>query len=180
MSACSDVVRHSLRAGWSKLSRRLGLSPLAVTSGSPCTITGTWNSPNAICISGTIAALATTPTQPNYSGNWGIEIGVYSSIDSAGLGASYASIDVSVSGTPTNVLRVMVHRQGDPFTTQYCAAYTGSAILFTSFNTACWNNSGTALLPTDVPNINWVAMEIPSSTTATTVNNLCLNSITLD
>jgi len=151
-----------------------------VTSGSPCTITGTWNSPNAICISGTIAALATTPTQPNYSGNWGIEVGVDSSTEGVAIGKSYASINVSVSGTPPNVLRVIVHRQGDPSTMQYCAAYTGSAILFTSFNTACWNNSGTALLPSDVPNINWVAVEIPSSTAAITVSNLCLNSITFN
>jgi hypothetical protein len=151
-----------------------------VTSGSPCTLTGPWNSPNALCVSGTIAALATTPTQPDYNGNWGIEIGVNSSTDGAPIGASYASISVSVSGTPKSALRLIVHRQGDPFTTQYCAAYTGSAILFTSFNTACWNNSGTALFPTDVPNINWVALEIPSSTTAITVNNLCLNSITFN
>ena len=151
-----------------------------VSSSSPCTITAPWNSPNALCVSGTIAALATTPIQPDYSGNWGIEIGVYASTDDAAIGMPYTSINVSVSGTPTNVLRVVVHRKGDPLTTQYCATYTGSAIPFTSFNTACWNGGGVALLAADVPNINWVAVELPSSTTAITLNNLCLNSITFN
>jgi hypothetical protein len=151
-----------------------------VSGDSPCTITAPWNSPNALCVSGTIAALATTPAQPDYSGNWGLEIGVYASTDGSAMGTPYTSINVSVSGTSTNVLRVIVHRKGDPLTTQYCAAYTGSAIAFTSFNTACWNGSGTALLPADVPNINWVAVEIPSSTTAITVDNLCLKSITFN
>jgi hypothetical protein len=151
-----------------------------VTSSSPCTLTAPWNSPTALCVSGTIAALATIPTQPDYNGNWGIEIGVYASTDGAAIGMPYASINVSLSGTSTNVLRVVVHRKGDPLTTQYCAAYTGSAILFASFNTACWNGGGTALLPADVPNINWVAVEIPSSTTAITVDNLCLKSITFN
>jgi hypothetical protein len=105
---------------------------------------------------------------------------VYASTDGSAIGMPYTSINVSVSGTPTNVLRVVVHRKGDPMTTQYCAAYTGSAIPFTSFNTACWNGGGTALLPADVPNISWVAVEVPSSTTAITVNNLCLKSITFN
>ncbi|HJX66331.1 MAG TPA: hypothetical protein VJ860_20530, partial [Polyangia bacterium] len=151
-----------------------------VTSSSPCTLTAPWNSPTALCVSGTIAALATTPTQPDYNGNWGIEIGVYASSDGSAMGMPYTSIDVSVSGTPSNGLRVIVHRKGDPLTAPYCAAYTGSAIPFTSFNTACWSGGGTALLPADVPNINWVAVEIPSSTTAITVNNLCLKSITFN
>jgi hypothetical protein len=151
-----------------------------VSASSPCTITAPWNSPTALCVSGTIAALSATPTQPDYNGNWGIEIGVYASTDGSVIGMPYTSIDVSVSGSPTNGLRVIVHRKGDPLTAPYCAAYTGSAIPFTSFNTACWSGGGTALLPADVPNINWVAVEIPSSTTAITVNNLCLKSITFN
>jgi hypothetical protein len=151
-----------------------------VSSSSPCTITAPWNSPTALCVSGTIAALSTTPTQPDYNGNWGIEIGVYASTDGSAIGMPYTSINVSVSGTPTDVLRVIAHRKGDAITTQYCAAYTGSAIPFASFNTACWNGGGTALLAADVPNINWVAVEVPSSTTAISVNNLCLKSITFN
>lgn len=151
-----------------------------VSSSSPCTITAPWNSPNALCVSGTIAALATTPSQPDYSGNWGIEIGVYASADNAAIGMPYTSIDVSLSGTPTNGLRIIAHRKGDPLATQYCAAYAGSAIPFSSFNTACWNGGGVALLAADVPNINWVAVEIPSSTTAITVDDLCLKSITFN
>jgi len=146
----------------------------------PCTTTKPWNSPTALCVSATIAALSTAPSQPDYNGNWGIEIGVDVSPSGDPIGTSYNNLDVSVSGTPTNVLRVVVHRKGDPLTTQYCAAYTGRAIPFSSFNTACWNGGGVALLAADVPNINWVAVEIPSSTAAITLNNLCLNSLTFN
>jgi hypothetical protein len=62
----------------------------------------------------------------------------------------------------------------------YCATITtsGAPIPLTNFNTACWDNSGTALKATDVPNIDKVGVQISSDlTNVYVVSNFCLKSI---
>ncbi len=61
----------------------------------------------------------------------------------------------------------------------YCAT-SGTAIPFTSFNTACWNipPNGTALTAVDVPNIDQIFVQVSAGPAAITVTNLCVTGIT--
>ena len=43
--------------------------------------------------------------------------------------------------------------------------------------TACWDGSGIALTSADVRNIDKAGLQVPSSFTAITLNNLCLTRI---
>ena len=151
-----------------------------ITAAVPCTTQTHWNPPSALCVTGTIAALPAVPTQADYTNNWGLEIGVYANSDGvSAIGTAFASINVAVTG-PVPGLRVNIHRKGDPGTLSYlyCALYTGSAIPLTNFNTACWDNSGTAFTAADAPKIDRVILLVPSSGTAITVTNLCMTGIT--
>jgi hypothetical protein len=76
-------------------------------------------------------------------------------------------------------VRAEVHRKGDPDATLYCAYVTsGSAVSLTSFSTECWApGTGTTLTAADVPNIDKIALQIPSSFTAIAVQNFCMTSI---
>jgi len=56
-------------------------------------------------------------------------------------------------------------------------ATSGSAVTLTALNTRCWDGSGNALTSTDVRNIDRVGIQIPSSNTAISVNNFCINKI---
>ncbi|MGO9666410.1 MAG: hypothetical protein ACLP66_24305 [Polyangia bacterium] len=150
-----------------------------ITAAAPCTTQTHWNSPSALCITGAIPALG---TPPDYTGNWGLELGVYANSDGvSAIGTAFASINVAVTG-PVPGLRVNIHRKGDPGTSSYlyCALYTGSAIPLTNFNTACWDNSGTAFTAADAPKIDRVILLVPSSGTAITVTNLCMTGITFN
>ena len=91
---------------------------------------------------------------------------------------SYSAIAVSVSGLPLSGLRIWLHRAGDQAGVEYCAANTGSAIKLASFNTACWDNTGTYFAATDAPRIDRVSVQVSSTQAAISVANLCLNSIT--
>jgi hypothetical protein len=48
----------------------------------------------------------------------------------------------------------------------------------TSFNTKCWDGSGTAFTAADAPLIDRVGVQVPSTKAAVTVTNLCINSVT--
>jgi hypothetical protein len=48
----------------------------------------------------------------------------------------------------------------------------------TSFNTACWDGSGTAFTADDASQIDKVGIQVSSTKAAITVSNLCLKSIT--
>ena len=73
-----------------------------ITAASPCTTQTDWSSPTALCMTGTIAALPAAPTQTDYSNNWGIEVGANANTDpTIAIGRSYASISVSITGSPT-------------------------------------------------------------------------------
>lgn len=146
-----------------------------------------WNSPTALCMSGSIPALAAT--NPDYTNNWGVMLGVNATINQSGilgnfgqtLGQSFTSIAITVTGSPLSGLRVQVHRRGDPDTTNYCATLTsGTAIPFVAFNTKCYDfpADGVALTAADVPNIDQIDVQVPSGFTAITMTTLCITGIT--
>jgi hypothetical protein len=72
-------------------------------------------------------------------------------------------------------------RKGDADSTNYCHAVSpGASISLGSFSTTCYDtaNPGTALAATDVPNIDKISVQVPSTSTAITVSKLCLTGIT--
>ena len=150
-----------------------------ITNTTPCLDMTNWNPPTALCISATIPALPTQPLVSDYDNNWGIEIGVNATtVPGESIGRAYSTIAVSLSGSPTAGLRVELHRAGDLDTTTYCANSTGAPIPLIYFNTACWDNSGTAFTAASAPLIDKIGVQVSSTQAAITVTNLCLNSIT--
>lgn len=96
------------------------------------------------------------------------------------LGAAYVRTFVTLSGSPAQGLRLVVHRAGDPSATTYCVPVTNiERIPFTSFNTKCWDGSGIALRPEDVPNIDRIALHVPATSSPVAVDNLCLSGLYL-
>jgi hypothetical protein len=156
----------------------------AITSANPCLSQTNWGTanPSALCVSGSIPS---TATSPDTSANWGIQVGVNASDpDSSGIGQPFTTVAVSASGVPTGDVRIEIHRRGDDPGVTYCAYWINGAtpVLLTSFNTDCWDltgTKGTKLTAADVPNIDKVGLQVsPSKTTAITLTNLCLHSIT--
>jgi hypothetical protein len=146
----------------------------------PCKLT-VWSSTSAYCVSGSLPALSASPTPTEYDENWGIQVGINSTPDDGTglLGQAFTGVAISVTGTPTSGLRAVVHRKGDPEKTNYCALLSsGATILFSSFNTACWNGSGTSLSAADVPVLDQIGVQVPSGKTAISVKNLCITGIT--
>ena len=151
----------------------------AITSTTQCAAT-TWSTTDSLCMSGSIPALPASPTSADYSNNWGIMLGINATDpEGGGLGQSFSSVTITVTGSPTSGLRAKVHKKGGP-SDGYCAPYTSGAIPFTSFTTECWNTTspGTAITAADVPNIDQIGIQVPSSQTAITVSNLCITGIT--
>ena len=149
-----------------------------VTDTATCPTETVWNNPTALCASGTIPALPVLPTAADYANNWGIMIGVSAGEPDQGLGQSFASITLLLSGTPQQGLRAELHRLGDADSTFYCAfVQSGVRIALTSFNTACWDGSGNSLTLADVPNIDKVSVQVSASSTPITLTNLCLSRI---
>ena len=149
-----------------------------ITSATPCMTSTTWSSPGSLCISGTVPALG---TPPDYTGNWGVSVGVNSdTIVGGGLGQSFSSITIAVSGSPSTGLRAMVHKKGDPDATSYCATLTAGAMPFTSFSTTCYTpaSPGVAITAADVSNIDKISVQVSSGTAAITVSSLCITGIT--
>jgi hypothetical protein len=81
---------------------------------------------------------------------------------------------------PTTGLRAVVHRMGDPATSNYCAAMSSDTtiIAFTAFNTACWDGSGKSLTLADVSNLDWIGIQVPS-TSSVIKPNLCFDGVML-
>jgi len=146
-----------------------------ISANLPCQET-LWSNPTALCVSGYLPPVI----DGEYDANWGISIGVNATPLAGGvLGQSFAGVAVSVGGSPQTGLRIVAHRNGDLDSTTYCALMTpGVAVPFTSFNTACWDGSGTALSLADVTNLDNVGVQIPSGSTAVTITNLCVQGIT--
>lgn len=156
-----------------------GSSNAPITSVNTCLATQTnWETSNALCVSGTIPALPASPTSTDYNDNWGMQLGANASEPIGALGKSYSTITLNFTGSPQTGLRATVHRTGDPIGTTYCALVTsGTAMALTSFNTSCWNSSGTSLTTADLPKIDKVGLEVVSGQTEITVSKLCLTSI---
>jgi hypothetical protein len=150
-----------------------------VTSTSPCSGTTNWASADGLCVSGTIPAVLGN----DYNSSWGIQIGVnVTELSDGTLGRSYSTIALSTAGTvspPGASVRAELHRSGDPTGSMYCAEIVpGRPVSLSSFNTSCWDGSGTWLQPADIPNIDKVGLQVSSSdTTAYTLSNFCWTGI---
>jgi len=166
------------------------LTPLTPTA--PCTTANpaNWSSTNALCISGNVGALPAAPTQTDYSDNWGVEVGVDANTDTTiPIGQSFSTISVALSGTPMTGLRVDIGTTTSLSTAPYCAVWTAGPIPLTSFNTECWNGTSCAsstdgkcvqLQASDVTNITQVMIQVPSTSAAIPVTNLCMTGITFN
>ncbi len=154
-------------------------SKAAITSDAACLTATNWNQSDALCMSGTVPALSDTPTDSEYSSNWGVQIGVNAKDPNAAMGDhGYKTITFTVTGSPSTGLRALLHRSGDGDGTSYCAPLTsGTAIPLTSFNNKCWDSSGDDLTDADVPNIDKVSVQVTSTATAATVDKLCLTKV---
>jgi hypothetical protein len=163
-----------------------GGAPITDQSGiKSCTpAASTWNVASSLCITGRIPVVV----GGDYTDNWGLQIDVYTadppatSPGSGTLGKAYSTITLNTTGqvTPTNTaVRAYVHLAGTTSAVSYCATMmSGRAITLTSFNTACWDGSGTALKSADIPNIDWVGIQISSDDHSNyTVTDFCLTSI---
>jgi hypothetical protein len=170
--------------GWVALGAKDSLSDptcgtATITSTTTCASSTTWSSDTALCMSGSIPAL--DATTPDYTGNWGVQIGINATDPAGGgLGQSFTTITIATSGSPTSGLRAILHKKGDADATSYCAAMTGSALTITSFTTTCYDTAkpGTALTAADVPNLDKVGVQVTSGAAAITVAKLCVTGIT--
>jgi len=150
----------------------------SITNAAPCATLPTWSSSTALCISGSIPALA--PTNPDYAGNPGISVGVNADAMGGTLGQSFSSMTIALTGSPGSGLRAMLHKKGDSEATFYCLAVTSGPMTFTSFNTKCFDTppDGVALTAADVPNIDKISVQVASTSSPITVSNLCITGIT--
>jgi hypothetical protein len=170
--------------GWTSLgatdtisSPTCGASMAPITGATPCNSITNWSSTTALCVSGNVP-IADVPTYAS----WGLDIGVSATYPATGgLGQSFTSITISVTGSPLTGLRAQVHRLGDPVGTSYCAPITsGTAIRFTTFSVDCYNTvpKGPFIAAADVTNIDIVDVQVPSGAAAIAVTNLCITGIT--
>jgi hypothetical protein len=172
--------------GWVTMGAKDGVtSPLCgttpITPSAPCPSTSTkWESTSALCISALIPALSASPTPTEYAENWGVQVGANASpaTPPAGLGRTYSTITLNFTGTPSSGLRAIVHRSGDTDDKSYCAIVTSDTpIPLTSFNTTCWDGTGTSLTAADVSKIDRVGLEVVAARQEIPVTSLCLTSI---
>jgi hypothetical protein len=138
----------------------------------------TWASSSALCVSGQIPAWAPSPSYMDYLINWGILVGAATRDPVQGIGVSYRTVALTVTGGECSPLLAVVHLADDPSNLVYCASMTsGMPIRLSSFNTECYFGSGTALAPSDIPKIDRVAVQVPSRRTAVTLEDFCLTKI---
>ena len=151
-----------------------------ITAASPCTGLIYWPAGSNLCVTGSLPALPVNPSATDYSDNWGILFAVEATDPpGGGLGVSYRTATFNLAGSPSTGLRAAVHRKGDPEGTNYCAFITaGVSVPFTVFNTACWDGTGAWLSLSDVPDLDWIGIQVSSAvSTPIQVANLCLNAI---
>jgi hypothetical protein len=155
-----------------------GTAKRPITSAEPCAADTQWNATDKLCITGSIPALG---TPPDYVAKWGVSVGVNASDPAgSGLGQSFTSVTITVTGSPTSGLRALVHKKGEAVDTSYCAVLTsGTAIPFTTFVTDCYNTvpAGTKIAATDVTNIDKITVQVSSGSAAITVTDLCITKI---
>jgi hypothetical protein len=153
-----------------------------ITEASPCGGTTNWSSDTALCMTGSVPALSDSPTSTEYAANWGVQVGVDATTKGGQIGKSFASIAFEFSGTPATGVRAIVHQAGTTGGTSYCydGIESGTAVALSKFNTKCWPGSaGTAFNPSNAAKIDKVMLQISSTDTDITVEDFCLESITL-
>ena len=150
-----------------------------ITESAPCPANTNWNKTDALCMTGSIPALA--ETDPDYTGNWGVQVGVNAKDPNAGMGTTWKTVAISVSGSPSTGLRAVLHKSGDDDTEGYCLAMTsGTAMAITDFKKECWTDAGVALTEADSASIDKVGVQVTSTTaSAITVSDLCMTKIEL-
>ncbi len=158
-----------------------GTGKTTITNAAPCATSTNWTG-TGLCMTGSIPALPAAPVAADYSSNWGVSVGVNATEPAgSGLGQSFASITITVAGTPTAGLRAQVHKKGEADSVNYCVNNftSGTAMPFTSFVTDCYNGTpaGTKITPADVPSIDKISVQVSSGSTAITVTNLCITGI---
>jgi hypothetical protein len=162
-------------------------SPTCGASAQPITATAAcaadsinWNATNALCLSGVVPALSSSPTPLEYTENWGVQIGVNASEPLSPLGRAFRTVAFNLTGTPTTGLRAVLHINGTPTDAFYCALRTSEApIPLTSFNTSCWDGKGTYLATDDIPRIDHIDIQVSPTSQEIKITNLCLTSIVL-
>ena len=155
-----------------------GTAKALITEAAPCATTTNWSTTASLCVTGSVP-IADAPTYAS----WGLSIGVNASAtDGVGLGQSFSSVTIAVTGSPLTGLRATVHKAGEAAKVSYCATLTpGTAIPLTSFITDCYNGTaaiGTKITAADVPNIDKIGVQVSSGTVAIPVTNLCITGIT--
>jgi hypothetical protein len=148
-----------------------GTGRAAITPANPCPSDTNWSAPDRLCISGVIPARSTS--------NGGLQIGLNSTKPAGGgLGQSFFSVTIGVSGAPTAPLRVTIHALGGD---THCANWTDStsAIAFNSFTKTCQDpeHPGTTFPFSDVSMIDQITVMVPSANTWVTVTDLCITKI---
>ena len=136
-----------------------------------------------------------TGSPADYTDNWGLQIAVNvfdppaTDAGSGTLGKTYTHMTFTATGTitptPGNTnIRAIIHLVSQGCNDNpYCAILqaSGTPMTLTSFNTACWDGSGTMLKASDIPNIDKVGIQISSDTgNAYTVTDYCLLGIQFD
>jgi hypothetical protein len=158
-------------------SPKCGATGAAITAAAPCLADIVWDSQTALCATGSIPSLSTSP---DYAANWGIQVGTNLKDPVAAGGLSFKSIAVNVTGSPLTGLRLELHLFGDAAGTTYCAPMTpGTLIPITKLNTKCWDDSGLALTEADAAKIDKIGVQVSSGSTDIAVTELCLQSIVL-
>lgn len=150
-----------------------------ITSTSKCSAT-TWSTEDSLCISGEIPALPETPTDADYAANWGMSVGVNATEPAgSGIGQAFKTVAITVTGSPKSGLRALIHKKGDSDGTSYCIALTsGTALTLTKFATDCYADTpAKTFAAADIPNIDKVAVQVYSGSTAITVKDLCITKI---
>jgi len=146
---------------------------------SPGTSTSTLATGGALCISGTVGQV----TGNDYTDDWGcgLSVNLNQAMGTGTTAGFYTLTGTGVIVDTTTVpscttARVVLDQNG---TTTYCAALTpGVEIPWSTFNTACWNNSGTAL--TGPPTSQAIKIQfVASAMQACPFTNFCVTGMTL-
>lgn len=158
----------------------------AITKAEACSKQTKWKDDGngKLCISGKIPMLG---SPPDYTGNWGVQIGVNAQESSDAVGSAlsdFKTVSFTFSGTPATGIRGLFHRKGDDpdKTTPFCmdGIKSGTAYDLVKFNRDCWGPSASTayLTKEDLANLDIVGIQVPSSTSAEiTVSDLCLEKI---
>ena len=154
-----------------------GASKAPITAAAPCAADPNWSSTTALCMTGSIPALGSTP---DYAANFGVVVGVNATDPATGgLGQTFTSVTITATGGPGSGVRAQIHKKGDPDSSSYCFPFTsGTAMALAKFAIDCYNTTPLQVYPAaDIPNIDKISLEVFSATAAITVASLCITGI---